>query len=284
MPRRAASICCRCPECITRNPQGLWFSHSAYSGHLARLNAMQATSSLIEDNAPHFELQSFALAMTDCGPDLDRSSRLWNSRADAQERTGSSDPTHVDPLSPPVTNLLSTVERIIDDASPLPQAPCPPAPPTAFSDPPISPAPARIAPTTSVRNYRTKKAIKVLENIESRMQRLHARILRSSSHTDLRSCSKENRRLHRLVKKVTRKADVVREMKSRLVQELSALEKMCVARSDPLDDDNEPIEFNTGEKFVSRCIILVLIDLQSTNLTHRSITPVNLSKYHFFLP
>jgi hypothetical protein len=69
---------------------------------------------------------------------------------------------------------------------------------------------------------------------------------------------KEISELHALVEKVSRKDEVVQDMKKRLIIELIALNITCVANTRSVQD-RSPFEFNTGK--VLNVITLLIIRL-----------------------
>ena len=204
-------------------------------------NPPTAQKSSTGDTHPgDFSGHLFGLTFTDDGPDTNSgASKLWNSRAEYQELSPSSD-IIAGPLSPPpISDIVESLGRLSLNS---------PQPMTHPSGPPIS----QIAGCRIMRKdgyQRSLKALKLLSNIEARANRYRCLLLDPSDGL-FDKVSGELPRLRTALENIKRKTDFIDTRKKEITITLETLEREVKAKrtSYPSTKDSGPIYVNTGKR------------------------------------
>jgi hypothetical protein len=240
MPARSDYRLCSCNECQSDNSIGVWFDRPNYAAHQVRIVFANPIDTSPEDEIAHS--RAVSLAMTDPGPDLSCSSRLWSSRSDHQDAVMSSIQPH-GPL--PFNEILSTVQQVLGGDLAPPHADA--DNPSPMEDP--SPIPPKRIP------HLTTQSLNILHNIEGRILQLHTNIEQPRSAQEFEQYLKELGELRARVEKVNRKDDILTTTRARLLDELERLLHHCTDRLDwaraDIDPDAHPVEINTEHLFQS---------------------------------
>ncbi|KAI6094548.1 hypothetical protein F5141DRAFT_1223693 [Pisolithus sp. B1] len=247
---------CFCGECAEKGgvdkdgkPKGILIQSRLLAMHLKRIkdecNSTDSDPVLPEHNSlDSITGHLFALTLTDEGPNpTSVPSKLWNSRAEFQETGPSSDVVARPPSLLPVTDITSSLNRLALATSTPSHCnqslslPSPSACPVSAVDGHSSPDPKKSS------DRRTAQALRVLDNIESRIQRCSRLLLdpSESNHWDIRH---ELVVLRQSIEKITRRADIVIARKQRLSTMLDGVERHVFTVKDgsfqgPVDIDTE---------------------------------------------
>jgi hypothetical protein len=287
MPRRIQHVLCHCPTCLASDPNGILFdqdrlfAHKAYIAAEKEATAQTPTES--EDDLPvpdddlPVSVASHVLAMTltDEGPDIHGSNRLWTSRTDSQQNARLPDTFQAAILT--IDDVISGVSRLSQGSvtthlhSQLPvlsSAAHPDASPASMQRmysvglddanlPTFPPCPAdeqlanhllgsHVPHAQRERNHLTEKNLTFLRRIENQMILLEDQ----ASVVDVSTWGAEADRLQHALHSINRQAEVVQNEKQRLLTRLRVLRNTRAASHDPVLVEDSPVEYNTGERLV----------------------------------
>jgi len=227
--------------------------------HLKRVQEESKISLTVIQKSPHDSHPDdiaghlFALTLTDDGPDPKSSaSKLWNSRAEYQESSPSSNAItgSLDPL--PFSDIAESLSRLsLSSSTPLSR--------------PNNPSASWIAGCRISKKdhcQRSRQALKLLSNIEARANRCF-RLLLDPSDNSVTEVTNELMRLRPALESITRKTDFVNSRKKEVTTTLDKLELEVKARQPTCpSNDPEPINVNT-----SKCIFIIsLTNMKPFNL------------------
>lgn len=279
-PSRPTLKRCTCEECIKSSPDGVLMDARRIPAHVNRVREEHAKrnstllhpAAALADTIPLERPQTstddlaarlFALTVTDNGPNLNScTSKLWNSRMDFQRNgpssnvvAGSINPLPISDIAdslnrltlrgthtqPPTEGLPSSLSSSLRDSS------CTASTQITCRSP--SP-PANIIEGSRVpkkdRNQRSVKALELLANIDSRVQRCF-RLLLDPSDDAIGTVSKELATLRQATENIRRNTDSVTLRKKGICSALDELELELKSRAPTEVPSQEPVEFITGE-------------------------------------
>ena len=184
---------CTCKQCLQQNPDGILMEAWRIPVHLNRIKnersnevkivsspapppqAVPSSESTTEEQINDMTSHLFALTLMDEGPDPDTTaSKLWNSRASFQQ-SGTSNRVITGVLNPILpADIASSLNRLVT------REPTSSSPDPLVSSPNCTSKPPQSHSSQRDRNQCSKKALQLLDNVNSRVQRCYRLLLESS--------------------------------------------------------------------------------------------------------
>ncbi|KAI5985683.1 hypothetical protein F5J12DRAFT_787355 [Pisolithus orientalis] len=241
MPASPILKWCTCEECVRENGRGVLMD-----SHYRTLPEHVLESSELASPSDALASHLVALTITDDGPNsMSRASKMWNSCEEFQQMGATAD-ILAGPRNP--ISITSGITQSLHHLMNTSSFSCAPM----SAQPPLSTAKAIPHDThPQIRNVcqQTSRAMKVLSNIDSRIQRCSHLLLDGQSFTTI---SRELSLLHQATNDIKCRANCIVACKRVVIKTMDELESILKSRPvTPSPEDFQPVPFVADDQYCS---------------------------------